>query len=81
MIGTSVFLLSVFVCNIAIRYSNFIDILIRYLLAEKFGKTDLETLATVKSSDIQEVASNSLSPKANAGFSSGPQFHYFFWVS
>ncbi|CAG9537362.1 unnamed protein product [Cercopithifilaria johnstoni] len=38
---------------------------------EKFVKAELETMATVKSSDIQEIGNNSLSPKTNAGFGSG----------
>ncbi|KAL3981816.1 hypothetical protein ACH3XW_44630 [Acanthocheilonema viteae] len=37
---------------------------------EKFVKAELETLATIKSSDIQEMAGNSLSPKTSAGFGS-----------
>ncbi|VDK75803.1 unnamed protein product [Onchocerca ochengi] len=37
---------------------------------EKFAKTKLETLAAVESSNIQKIAVNSLSPKANAGFGS-----------
>ncbi|EFO18795.2 hypothetical protein LOAG_09695 [Loa loa] len=40
---------------------------------EKFAKTELGTLAAIKSSDIQEVASNSISPKANTGFGSASQ--------
>ncbi|OZC08418.1 hypothetical protein X798_04618 [Onchocerca flexuosa] len=35
---------------------------------EKFAKTELKTVATVKSSDIQKIAGNSVSPKANTGF-------------
>uniref|UniRef100_A0A8R1XVW1 Uncharacterized protein n=1 Tax=Onchocerca volvulus TaxID=6282 RepID=A0A8R1XVW1_ONCVO len=40
---------------------------------EKFAKTKLETLAAVESSNIQKIAVNSLSPKANAGFGSASQ--------
>uniref|UniRef100_A0A0R3RKA8 Centrosomal protein 192 n=1 Tax=Elaeophora elaphi TaxID=1147741 RepID=A0A0R3RKA8_9BILA len=40
---------------------------------EKFVKAELDTLAAVKSSNIQEVVSNSMSPKTNAGFGSASQ--------
>lgn len=64
----------------AIRYQFFCSALpfevLIFSLAEKFA--DPERLATVKSSDIREVAVNSLSPKSSIGFSSGLQFPLFF---
>ncbi|VDO34320.1 unnamed protein product [Onchocerca flexuosa] len=61
-----------FILNITVSIHN--RFLITISLAEKFAKTELKTVATVKSSDIQKIAGNSVSPKANTGFASQEAF-------